>query len=217
MVAWPIALAVALGLLILSMVLAASLNRTTLGILIAGTLLSITYSRWLKRTPAGFLPPALGAALLPLGAWSIYSPESVLSGCPLLLAGIGFSFELVPYWCQSVLDVESDRVRKLKTVPALLGTLRTAQIMLVVVALSLIMVGSLFWVSALSRIYLGVAAGFGLAILLGHLDFVIRHDPRRAARLFVADLAYITLVSIAIMTDVSIRYLAAIFRNTMAL
>ena len=102
---------------ILGLGFASLLNRVCLSLLILGLAASVLYSAVLKRTLWGFLVPALATVLFVLGAWAAYRPSEILHPIPLLVAFTGFCFELQPYWCHTILDVEGDRKGRARTIP----------------------------------------------------------------------------------------------------
>lgn len=204
----PSGLALALSLLFLAIgVLSAFLINFPTGMIMAfGVVLILSYSAILKRTLGGFLPPALGAALLPIGAWSTYRPESVVSSVPLAMAIIGFCFELQPYWCRAIQDRKGDEGSTTRTLPVVLGPGLTAGVMLLMFLLA-------FWVMmflkvltpALGTPYLTTLLAGGIFLFVLHGILVIKRTDFMASLLYYASMVFITLLSMVIMLEVLFR------------
>lgn len=200
-----VALLYAIVLLSLSATVSYLINATCFGILGVGLVLIVLYSAKLKRTLLGFLLPAFGAALLPLGAWAVYRPETTFSLIPLCIAAVGFCFELQPYWCQSILDRDGDQRWGADTLLTRYGTRCIARMMLASYVLSFAGLIFLYLISELDILYLSVVLLFGIGVLIGFLDFGRHPRPEKAKWLFVFSMGYITLVSMAIMLETTIR------------
>lgn len=186
---------------VLSLGFASLLNRVCLGLLAIGLTASVLYSAMLKRMLWGFLVPALATVPFVLGAWASYRPSEVLHPIPWLVAFIGVCFELQPYWCHTILDVEGDRKGRAKTIPNTYGTRFTGTVMLALYIVSLAALIMLWSIAGLSTFYLmGVLFAGGL-VLLAYVDFVVRHVPGKARWLFVFSMGYITMISMCIVAE----------------
>ncbi|MDY6965455.1 MAG: UbiA family prenyltransferase [Halobacteriota archaeon] len=188
-------------LMIASVVFAILLNTTEFILILIGIVMIVSYSKKLKRTRIGFIPPAIGSALLPLGAWAAYSPESVLSTTPVLIAIIGFCFELQPYWSDTISDIKGDRERNAYTIPVYYGSKATSRIMLGMYIISFVCLLYLYQVADLGIMYLGITLGLGIVVLFGFLDFTLNHNPKKATRQFNMAMGYISLISVVIILE----------------
>ena len=200
-VASKTALVYSIILMIASVIFAASLNLTEIILILIGIVMIISYSIKLKRTRIGFIPPAIGSALLPLGAWAAYDPANVLTTTPLLIAIIGFCFELQPYWCDTISDIEGDRERNAYTLPVYYGSKATSRIMFGMFLLSFVCLLYLYQVAELGIMYLGITLGLGIVVFIGFLDFMLNHRPEKAGRLFNMTMGYISLISVVIILE----------------
>ena len=120
------ALAVSIIFAAVSLVFAFLLNWVCAILLVCGVALIFSYSAYLKRTVWGFLPPAVAAFLIPLGAFGAYNPAAAFSLPAIIIALAGFFFELIPYWCQTLPDIEGDRIRRIPTIAVKLGARKTS-------------------------------------------------------------------------------------------
>lgn len=188
-------------LMITSVIFALLLNDTEFFLILLGIVMIISYSTKLKRTRVGFIPPAIGSALLPLGAWAAYDPVNVLSITPVLIAITGFCFELVPYWCDTISDIKGDRERNAYTIPVYYGSKATSRIMFFMYILSFVCLMYLYQVADLGFLYLGVTLGLGIVVLFAFLDFTVKHKPEKAGKLFKLAMSYISLISVVIILE----------------
>ncbi|MDY6932014.1 MAG: UbiA family prenyltransferase [Halobacteriota archaeon] len=198
------ALSFSVMLMIISVVFAILLNPTEVVLILIGIVMITTYSARLKRTRIGFIPPAIGSALLPFGAWAAYHPESVLSTTPILISIIGFCFELQPYWCDTISDIKGDRERNAYTIPVYYGSEFTSKIMLGMYVVSFLALLSLYNVAGLGILYLAIVFGMGIFVLYGFIDFAINHKPEKAERLFKMAMSYISIISVVIILEMAL-------------
>jgi len=202
---------------VLSMFFASFLNRVCLGLLISGLAASVLYSALLKRTLWGFLLPALATVPFVLGAWAVYRPSEILHPVPLLIAFIGLCFELQPYWCHTILDIEGDRKGDAKTIPNTYGTRFTGKVMLALYVASFAALIMLWSVAGLSTFYLLVVLFIGSLVLLAYVDFVVRHAPRKARWLFVFSMGYLTIISMCIVGEKTVLSMLRFLRHVQEL
>ncbi len=198
------ALTFSIVLMVVSLIFAILLNPTEVVLILIGIVMITTYSARLKRTRIGFIPPAIGSALLPFGAWAAYQPESVLTATPILISIIGFCFELQPYWCDTISDIKGDRERNAYTIPVYYGGDLTSKIMLGMYVVSFLSLLSLYNVADLGLLYLAVVFGMGIFVLYGFLDFALNHKPENADRLFKMAMSYISIISVVIILEMAI-------------
>ena len=188
-------------LMILSVIFAFLLNETVFILALIGILMIVSYSKKLKRTRIGFIPPAIGSALLPLGAWAAYDPVNVLSITPILIAIIGFCFELQPYWCDTISDIKGDRERNAYTIPVYYGSKATSRIMLLMYVIAFSCLLYLYQVANLGTLYLGATLVGGIFVLFGFIDFTVKHKPEKAGGLFNMAMGYISVISVVIILE----------------
>lgn len=189
-------------LLVISIIFAYKINFICLALILLGIILIISYSLKLKRTKIGFILPALGAALLPLGAWATYKPESIFSLISILVAILGFFIEIPPYFCHTILDIKGDKDRKAYTLPVSWGIKFTAKLMFFMYFVSLLIIIYLWKVTNLGTPYLLVTSILGLIILRYYLDFMRFSAIIEVPKLFNLTMGYIIIWSLMVILGV---------------
>ena len=195
------ALLFSLLLMALSLLFGLLINRICFLFTLGGIALILIYSLKLKRTRAGFFLPAFAAFLLPLGAWAVYKPGEIFSTVPVMIGIIGFCFELEPYWCQTILDVEGDRIRDARTIPVYFGIAATSRIMMIMFSIAYLLLILLFSIADLWYLYLMTVALPGAALLVMYIDFARKASATMARWLFASTMMYLTLFCLAIMVE----------------
>ena len=185
----------------LSLLLGWLINLTCFLFSLAGVVLIFLYSLKLKGTRAGFFLPAFAAFLLPLGAWAVYKPDEIFSAVPIMIGIIGFCFELEPYWCQTILDVEGDRIHDARTIPVYYGIAITSRIMLIMYSTAFVLLILLFFMADLWYCYLLTVLLPGGALLALYIDFARKANSTRAGWLFALTMIYLTLFCFAIVVE----------------
>jgi 4-hydroxybenzoate polyprenyltransferase len=198
-----------LFLMAVSLLFSLLINAVCFLITLVGEFLIVVYSLKLKRTRTGFLLPALAAFILPPGAWAVYRPGHLFSLVPVIVGITGFCFELEPYWCQSILDIEGDRKRHAMTIPACYGVRFTAKVMLLMYSISFGLLVLLFFIAGLWYLYLSVTIILGTILLWYHVDFLKRFTPFRAKRLFILSMGYLIIVCSTIIVE---RFALSLYR-----
>lgn len=191
------------------------INTTCLILMAVGGAMNLLYSLYLKRTRLGFLPPAIAAFLLPMGAWCAFRPSEILHPVPLINATLGFCFELVPYWCQTIMDVDADRDRGVYTIPVYYGYRLTAWAMFVMFLLSLFLLLGLFMVTRLGSVYCLTVIVFGIPLLVGYWKFLRHRTIGHLPLLFALSMAYIVLLSVVMMGEMAAGEIIAGLREFM--
>lgn len=193
-------------LLATSIIFAYKINFICLVLILFGIILIISYSLKLKRTKIGFILPALGAALLPFGAWATYKPESTFSQIPLLIAILGFFIEIPPYFCHTILDIKGDKDRKAYTLPVSWGIKPTSKLMLFMYFLSLLIITYLWKLANLGTLYLLVTSILGFILLRYYIDFMKFSVITKAHKLFNLTMGYIVIWSLMTIFGVLINW-----------
>ena len=142
------------------------------------------YSYTKRFTPLSHLVLGLALAIAPVGAWlavrGTFDREPIVLGLAVLCWVAGFD---AIYACQ---DAEFDRQEGLRSLPAWLGIGRALALAKLLHALAVVLLASLYAMTALHPIYLvGV---LGVAALLAY-----EHSLVRAEDLSRVDLAFFTL------------------------
>jgi 4-hydroxybenzoate polyprenyltransferase len=195
------ALVTSIVLSVLSLAVAFIINFTCAILLAIGILLIFSYSKKLKRTKAGFLPPALAAFFIPFGAFAAYSQKGVFSLPPLIIGLSGFFFELVPYWSQTLPDTEGDRKRGLKTLAVCVGPRKTALSIFASFLICLLFLFILHRITILSTVYLLFISIGGAVLSLFMVWFTFKPTPRNAFIVYFLSLIFIGLVSVIIIGE----------------
>ena len=190
------ALAVSIVLAVLSLDLAFFLNLTCVFLLAAGIFLIFTYSAKLKKTQIGFLPPALAAFLIPLGAFAAYDSAQAFCKVSIAIGLAGFFFELVPYWSQTLPDVGGDRSRGLKTISVCHGERTAAAFIFLSFAICLVFLLYLYKIALLSTPYLLFTTIGGGLLALFLLWFILRPNARNALISYFSSLFFLSLIHI---------------------
>ena len=207
------ALTVSIILSILSLGIAFFLNLHCVLLLAAGIFLIFTYSTKLKRTQIGFLPPALAAFLIPPGAFAVYDPTRTFCEVSIVIGLAGFFFELVPYWSQTLPDVQGDGERGLKTISVCYGERKAAISIFLTFAVSLVFLLYLYKISLLSTPYLLFTA-IGGGLLSGFLLwFVFKPNPKNALLSYFSSLSFIGIVSLIIIIEMALPTLLELGRQ----
>lgn len=198
------ALAVSILLAVLSLVIAFFLNLTCILLLAAGIFLIFAYSARLKRTQIGFLPPAMAAFLIPPGAFAAYDPTRAFCKASIVIGLAGFFFELVPYWSQTLPDVQGDGDRGLRTISVCYGERKAAVAIFLSFIICLIFLLYLHRIALLSTPYfLFTAIGGGLlSVFL--LWFIFRPDARNALISYFSSLLFIGIISLIIIIEMAL-------------
>jgi len=186
---------------ILSLGIAFFINTACVLLLAAGIFLIFTYSAKLKRTQLGFLPPALAAFLIPPGAFAVYDPSQAFCEAALVIGLAGFFFELVPYWSQSLPDVEGDRSRGLRTISVCYGARKAAVAIFFSFILCLPFLIYLHRIALLSTPYLLFTTIGGGILLLYLLVFIFKPTPQNALISYFSSLSFIGIVSMIIIFE----------------
>jgi 4-hydroxybenzoate polyprenyltransferase len=195
------ALIVSIVFAAISLVFAFFLNPVCAILLICGVALIFSYSAYFKKTAWGFFPPALAAFLIPLGAFGAYNPTAAFSSLAIIMALAGFFFELVPYWCQTLVDIEGDRTRGIPTIAVKLGTRKTSIAILFCYVLCIFFLVLLGREVSLGRPYfLVVICG---AVPVGLMTILLLRKPvgKRALALYFISLIFIGAVALAIILE----------------
>ena len=207
------ALIVSISLSILSLGIAFFLNLTCVLLLAAGILLIFTYSAKLKQTQIGFLPPALAAFLIPLGAFAAYDPARAFCQVSIIIGLAGFFFELVPYWSQTLPDVEGDRNRGLKTISVRYGERKAAVAIFLSFAACLLFLLYLYRISLLSTPYLLFTTIGGGLLALFLLWFIFKPSPKNALISYFSSLLFIGTVSLIIIIEMALPTLTELWQE----
>ncbi len=210
------ALIVGVLLSILSLIVAFFINLTCVLLLAAGILLIFTYSAKLKQTQIGVLPPALAAFLLPPGAFAVYDPARAFCSISLVVGLAGFFFELVPYWSQTLPDVEGDRARKLRTISVCYGERKAAVSIFLSFIICLSFLLYLHRLADLSTPYLLFTAIGGGILVIFLLWFISRPNPRNALISYFSSLFFIGIISLIIIAEKALPELVEIWRQFLA-
>ena len=195
------ALTVSMLLAILSLIVAFFINFTCVLLLAAGIFLIFGYSARFKQTQLGFLPPALAAFLIPPGAFAVYDPTRAFSYLAIVVGLAGFFFELVPYWSQTLPDIEGDRTRRLQTISVVYGERRAAVSIFLSFVICLFFLLYLYGLADLSMAYLLFTAIAGGLLIMFLLWFIFRPSPRNALIVYFLSLMFIGVVSLIIIAE----------------
>jgi 4-hydroxybenzoate polyprenyltransferase len=184
-----------------SLVFAFLLNWVCVILLLCGVALIFSYSAYLKKTVWGFLPPAVAAFLIPLGAFGAYNPAAAFSLPAIIMGLAGFFFELIPYWCQTLVDIEGDRARGIPTIAVKLGARKTSIAILFCYVLCIFFLVLLGRQVPLGRPYfLVLICG---AVIVGLMTILLLLKPvgKRALALYFISLIFIGAVALAIILE----------------
>ena len=195
------ALAVSIIFALVSLVFAFFLNRVCAILLVCGVTLIFSYSAYLKKTVWGFLPPAVAAFLIPLGAFAAYNPSSAFSSPAIIMALAGFFFELIPYWCQTLPDIEGDRIRGIPTIAVKLGARKTGIAILFCYALSIFFLVLLGREVSLGRPYFVVVTCGAVIVGLMTILLLLKPVGKRALALYFISLTFIGAVAAMIILE----------------
>lgn len=199
------ALGYSLFLLSSSMFFASLINTFCLVLISIGIVLIILYSLKLKRTIWGFILPALGAALLPLGSWATYKPENIFSQIPLLIAILGFFIEIPPYFCETIMDTQEDKDKGVYTLPVSWGIKFTSKLMFFCYVISLIIIIYLWKIINLESPYLLITTILGSILLKYYVNFIKFPDITKTYKLFNFTMAYIVIWSTMVILEIILR------------
>jgi 4-hydroxybenzoate polyprenyltransferase len=178
-----------------------------------GIFLIFTYSAKLKKTQIGFLPPALAAFLIPLGAFAVYDPAQTFCRASIVIGLAGFFFELVPYWSQTLPDVEGDRNRGLKTISVCHGERTAAVFIFLSFAVCLVFLLYLYKIALLSTPYLLFTTIVGGLLALFLVWFIFRPDARNALISYFSSLFFIAAISLIIIAEMALPTLTDLWNQ----
>ncbi|TES94011.1 MAG: hypothetical protein E3J87_01185 [Candidatus Cloacimonadota bacterium] len=195
------ALIASIILSLLSLVVAFFINIACTLFLALGIFLIFTYSTKLKRTKIGFLPPALAAFFIPLGAFAAYNGSSAFSLVAIVIGLSGFFFELVPYWSQTLPDTKGDRKRGLKTIAVCIGARKTAFSIFLSFIISLFFLLYLYKITILSIAFLLFTSIGGGGVILFMVWFIYKPSPKNALLVYFLSLSFIGIVSLIIIAE----------------
>ena len=195
------ALITSIVLSFLSLAVGLLINAMCALLLAVGIFLIFTYSAKLKKTKIGFLPPALAAFFIPQGAFAAYNGSRAFSLVAIVIGLSGFFFELVPYWSQTIPDIEGDRKRGLKTLAVCIGAKRTAFFIFLSFILCLFSLFYLYKITILSRAFILFTSIGGISLLLFMLWFIFKPSPKNALFVYSLALLFIGIVSLIIIVE----------------
>ncbi|MFH1421785.1 MAG: UbiA family prenyltransferase [Planctomycetota bacterium] len=188
-------------LAIASVTCAAILNWTCAVILLFGIGFIYSYSAYFKGTVWGFLPPALAAFIIPLGGFGAYNASAAFSKPAILMGLVGFFFELIPYWSQTIPDIEGDKTRKLPTIAVKYGASKTAATILITYLPCMVFMWLLGKEVHLSGLYFLIIICGGAAVALTIIFLLFKPAPSRALALYFTSLIFIGIVSVVIILE----------------
>ena len=210
------ALSVSVILAVLSLIAAFLINWACVFLLAAGISLIFTYSANLKQTQFGFLPPALAAFLIPPGAFAVYDPMRAFCDIAIVVGLAGFFFELVPYWSQTLPDVEGDRARRLSTISVRYGERRAAVSIFLSFIICLLFLIYLHRLADLSQVYLLFAAIAGGLLAIFLIWFIFRPSPRNALIVYFSSLLFIGIVSVIVIVEKALPTSMELWRHVLS-